>query len=54
MLDGVVSFLRRDAGSFVEATRVVETPIAAAVLATGKMRRIYINDSNVSPCTFPR
>ena len=31
MLDGELSFMRRDTGSYVEATRVVETPIAAAV-----------------------
>ena len=48
MLDGVLSFLRGDAGSFVEATRVVETPIATAVLAPGMMRRIDINDLHVS------
>ena len=36
------------AGSYVEATRVVETPIVAAVLAPGKMRRIDINDLHVS------
>ena len=47
MLDGVLSFLRRDAGSFVEATRVVDTPIAAAVLAPGRVRRIDINDLRV-------
>ena len=48
MLDEVLSILRRDAGSFVEATRVVESPIAAAVMAPGKMRRIDINDLHVS------
>ena len=48
MLDGELSFMRRDTGSYVEATRVVETPIAAAVLAPGKMRRIDINDLHVS------
>ena len=48
MLDGVLSFLRRDAGSLVEATRVVKTPIAAAVLAPGKIRRIDINVLHVS------
>ena len=32
MLDGVLSFMRRDAGSYVEATRVVETPIVVAEL----------------------
>ena len=48
MLDGVLSFLRRDAGSFVDATRVVETPIATAVLAPGRMRRIDINNLHVS------
>ena len=48
MLDGVLSFLRRDAGSYVEATRVVETPIVVAVLAPGEMRRIDINDLYVS------
>ena len=49
MLDGDLSFMRRDAGSYVEATRVVETPIVAAELATGKMRRTDINDLHVSP-----
>ena len=44
MLGGVLSFLRKDAGSFVEATRVVETPIVATVLALGNMGRIDIND----------
>ena len=39
MLDGVLS-LRRDAGCYVAATRIIETPIAAAVLAPGKMRII--------------
>ena len=48
MLDGILSFLRRDAGSYVDANRVVETPIAAAILAPGKMRRIDINDDDVS------
>ena len=48
MLDGVLSFLRWDAGSFVEVTRVVETPIAAAVLTPGKMRRIDIDYLHVS------
>ena len=48
MLDGDLSFMRRDAGSYVEATRVVETPIVAAVLAPGKMRRIDIYDLHVS------
>ena len=48
MLDGVFSFLRRCAGSYVEATRVVETPIATAVLAFGKRRIIDINDLHVS------
>ena len=47
-LDGVLSFLRRDAGSFVEASKVVEIPIATAVLAPGRMRRIDINDQHVS------
>ena len=47
VLDGGLSFLRRDAGSCVEATRVVETPISAAVLAPGKMRRIGTNDLHV-------
>ena len=49
MLDRTLSFLRRDAGSYVEATRVVETPIVAAELAPGKMRRTDINDLHVSP-----
>ena len=51
ILDGVLS-LRRDAGSYVEATRVVETPIAAAVLAPGKLRRIDINDLHVCLAHF--
>ena len=49
MLDGVLSFLRREAGSYVEATRVVETPIISAVLAPGKMRRTDVDDLHVSP-----
>ena len=48
MLDGVFSFLRRDAGSYIEATRVVETLTVAAVLAPGKMKRIDLNDLHVS------
>lgn len=48
MLDGDLSFMRRDAGSYVEAITIVETPIAAAVLAPGKMRRIDMNDLHVS------
>ena len=48
MLDGDLSFMRRDAGSYVEVTRIAETPIAAAVLAPGKMREIDINDLHVS------
>ena len=48
MLDGDLSFMRRDVGSYVEATRIVETPIVAAVLAPGKMRTIDINDLHVS------
>lgn len=40
--------MRRDAGSYVEATRNVETLTAAAVLAPGNMRRIDINDLYVS------
>ena len=52
MLDGVCSFFRRDAGSYVEAIRVVETPIAAAALAPGKMGRIDVNDLHVSLAHF--
>ena len=48
MLDGVLSFLRKNVGSYVEATRVVETPSAAAVLAPGKMRRLDLNYLRVS------
>ena len=48
LLGGGLSFMRRDAGSYIQATRTVETPIAAAVLAPGKMRRIDINDLHVS------
>ena len=42
------SFMRRDASSYVEVTRIAETPIAAAVLAPGNMRKIDINDLHVS------
>ena len=48
MLNGGLSFLRGEARSFVEATRVVETPIVAAVLAPRKMRLIDLNDVHVS------
>ena len=48
MWDGGLSFLRRDAGSNVEATRGVETLIAAAVLVPGKMKIIENNDLHVS------
>ena len=36
MLDGDLSFMRGDAGSYVEVTRIAETPIAAAVLAPAR------------------
>ncbi|CAM9723590.1 unnamed protein product, partial [Laminaria digitata] len=48
MLEGSLSFVRRDTGSYVEDTRVINDPIAAAVLAPGKMRRMDINDLHVS------
>ena len=48
MLDGLLSFLCREAGSYVEATRVIETPIAAPVLAPRTMRRIEVNGLHVS------
>ena len=48
MLDGVSSCLREDAESYVEATRVIENSIAAAVSVPGNMRRVNINDLHVS------
>ena len=48
ILNGVLSFLRTDAGSYVKATRVVEKPIAAAVLPPGKNRKIGIDDVHAS------
>ena len=48
LLDGQLSFMRRDAGSYVDATLVVKTPIVAAFLAPGKMRRIDIYNLHVS------
>lgn len=47
MLDGDLSFMHRDAGSYVEASRIVEPPIAANVLAPDEMRRIDISDVHV-------
>ena len=44
MLDGQLPFMRRDAGSYVDVTRIVGTPISALALAPGKMRRVDIND----------
>ena len=38
LLDGDLSFLLRDAGSYVEATRIADDPIAAAMIALGKMQ----------------
>ena len=37
-----------DAGSYVEANRIADAPIAAAVMAPGKMKRIDINDVHAS------
>ena len=48
MLDGVSSFSHRDAESYVEAMRVIETPIFPAVLAPEMMRIIDIIDLHVS------
>ena len=48
MLDGDLSFMRRDTGSYVDVTRIAETPIAAAELTPGKMRGIDINHLHVS------
>ena len=48
LLDGDFSFMRRDAGSYVEASRIADAPITAAVIAPGKMKRIDINDLHVS------
>ena len=52
MLDGHLSFMRKDAGSYVDPTRIVENPIAAAVLAPKKMRRIDIYPLHVSLAHF--
>ena len=48
ILSGSLSFVRRGTVSCIEATRVVEDPIAAAVLVPGKMHRMDINDLHVS------
>ena len=46
-----IEFCRSCVGTlvfFVEAIKVVEIPISAAVLAPGRMRRIDVNDLHVS------
>ena len=48
MLDRVLFFMRRNVGSYVEATTVVETLFSAGVLGPGKMRKIDIHDYHVS------
>ena len=47
LLDGQLSFMRRDAGSYIDATRMIGIPIAGAVLAPAKILRIDINDLHV-------
>ena len=48
LLDARLSFLRRDAESYVTASRIADARIAAAVIAPGKMKGIDINDLHVS------
>lgn len=52
MLGGSLSFVHRDVDCYVEATRVVNDPISAAVLTPGKITRIDINDLHVSLAHF--
>lgn len=47
-LGGSLPFVSRDAGYYVEATRVINDPIAAAVLVPGERSRMEINDLKVS------
>ena len=44
LLDGELSFWPRDAGSYVAATRIIDSSIAAAVISSPKMKRIDIKD----------
>ena len=48
MLGESLYFVSRDTGHYVEATKVVEDPIAATVLVPGKMQLIDVNDLQVS------
>ncbi|CAN0297573.1 unnamed protein product, partial [Scytosiphon promiscuus] len=49
LLNGSLSFVRTDSGSYLRATRVnADAAIAAAVLAPGRMQHIDINDLHVS------
>lgn len=47
-LDDSLSFVRRNTGSYVQATRVMNDPIAAAVLVPGILACMGINDLKVS------
>ena len=47
-LDGDWTFPCRDAWSHVQASRIDDAPIAAAVIAPGKMKMIDRNDLHVS------
>ena len=40
--------MRRDAGLYVETTRVMEAPIASALFTPGRTKRIDISDLHVS------
>ena len=48
LLDEDLSSLRKDAGSYVEATRIIDAPIAAIVIASRKVKRNDINSLHVS------
>ena len=48
LLDGDLTFSFKGAGFYVEASRIADTPIAAAVIAPGMMMRVGINDLRVS------
>ena len=45
---GYLAFPCTEAGSYVEASRIADAPIAAAVIAPGKMMRFDINDPHVA------
>ena len=48
ILDGELAFSIRGAGSYVEARRISDVPIAPALIAPAKRMRIDIDDLHVS------